>query len=48
MNWSSVFSSHAAHAIAADFSKTTDHTVSFTVTVPFLIDKELASTSRST
>jgi len=34
---------HAAQAIAADFSKMTGHTVSFTVTAPFLIDKELAS-----
>jgi molybdate transport system substrate-binding protein len=33
---------HAAKAIAADFNKATGNTVSFTVTAPFLIDKELA------
>jgi molybdate transport system substrate-binding protein len=33
---------HPAKAIGADFSKTTGHTVTFTVTAPFLIDKELA------
>jgi molybdate transport system substrate-binding protein len=34
---------HAAKAIGDDFSKATDHKVSFTVTAPFLIDKELLS-----
>jgi len=33
---------HAAKAIAAEFSKQTVHTVAFTVTAPFLIEKELA------
>jgi molybdate transport system substrate-binding protein len=35
----------AAKAIGEDFRKTTDHTVTFTVTAPFLIDKELAGKS---
>ena len=33
----------AAKAIGEDFSKTTGHMVTFTVTAPFLIDKELAA-----
>jgi molybdate transport system substrate-binding protein len=34
---------HGAKAIAAEFGKATGHSVSFTVTAPFLIDKELAA-----
>jgi molybdate transport system substrate-binding protein len=33
---------HAAKALAADFSKQTGHQVTFTITPPFNIDKELA------
>ena len=33
----------AAKAIGEDFSKTTGHMVTFTVTAPFLIDKEVAA-----
>jgi molybdate transport system substrate-binding protein len=34
---------HAAKALAADFSKQTGHPVTFTITPPFNIDKELAA-----
>jgi len=34
---------HGAKAIAAQFSQASGHTVSFTATAPFLIDKELAA-----